>query len=98
MTAYLASDDMPREVLVDEEGKSLFGSCSHCRRVVDNHDANHRVSAIFRGGRGVECSLRGDIQPLQARPLGRKYGGGEVVRTCDDGPLCNEVAHLEVRR
>ena len=97
MTAYLASDDMPREVLVDEEGNSLSGSCSHCCRVVDNYDDNHRVSAIMMGGRGVECVLRGDIQPLQARPLGR-YGGGEVFRTCDDGPLCNEVAHLVVRR
>lgn len=68
---YLASDDMPRELLVDDGDGSLSGSCSHCRRVVDNHDDNHRVSAILLGGRGVECVLRGDIQPLQAKPLGR---------------------------
>jgi hypothetical protein len=94
---YLASDDMPRDLLVDDAGKSLSGSCSHCRRLVDNHDENHRVSAIMLGGRGVECVVRCDIHPSKAMPLGR-YGGGDVVRTCNDGPTCNEVAHQEVRR
>jgi hypothetical protein len=72
MAQYLASDDMPREVLIDDDGSSLYGSCSHCARRVDNHDEHHRVSAIMQGGRGVECVLRGDIASQQAMPLGRR--------------------------
>jgi hypothetical protein len=57
-------------LLVDDEGASLAGSCSHCQRRVDNHDEHHRVTSIVRGGRGVECVLRGDIRPGEAMPLG----------------------------
>lgn len=60
-----------QDLLVDDtNGLSLFGSCSRCKRTVDNHDPDHRVSAILRGGRGVECVLRGDILPNEAQPLG----------------------------
>jgi hypothetical protein len=58
-------------LFLDDDGHSLYGSCSHCRRRVDNHDDLHRVSAIMRGGRGVECVLRGDITGPQAQLLGR---------------------------
>lgn len=62
---------MPASVeLVDDEGRSLHGSCSHCGMTVDNHEPNHRVTPILRGGRGVECVLRGDIHPMDAMPLG----------------------------
>ncbi|MES1975843.1 MAG: hypothetical protein V4472_25575 [Pseudomonadota bacterium] len=53
-------------------GVSLDGFCSHCRRNVDNYDDLHRVTSIVRGGRGVECCLRGDIVPQQAAPLGHR--------------------------
>jgi len=56
-------------LLVDDEGFSLNGSCGHCQRLVDNYDQQHRVSAILRGGKGVECVLRGDIDPHEAAPL-----------------------------
>lgn len=54
----------------DLAGQSLAGRCGHCGILVDNHDPNHRVSSIMRGGRGVECVLRGDIRIDQAQPLG----------------------------
>lgn len=54
------------------DGASNWGSCSHCRRTVDNHDDSHRVTSIMAGGRGVECVARGDIQPHEAAPLGRR--------------------------
>jgi hypothetical protein len=73
MAGYQSTDEMPHDLLVDAgDGTSLYGSCSYCHRRVDNHDENHRVSAIMDGGRGVECVLRGDIEPLLARPLGRR--------------------------
>lgn len=55
---------------IGDDLKSLSGRCSHCQRSVDNHDELHRVTSIVRGGRGVECVLRGDIDPHEARPLG----------------------------
>lgn len=69
MSAALAYD-----LLVDEHGKSLYGQCGACDRLVTNHDPGHRVSAIMRGGRGVECVQRGDITPAEAMPLGEKAG------------------------
>lgn len=62
---------MTPDLLVDDTGASLYGSCSHCQRTVDNYDDLHRVTPIMRGGRGVECVLRGDIAPHEAAPLGR---------------------------
>jgi hypothetical protein len=40
----------------------LGGVCGHCQRQVNNadHDGIHRVTPILKGGRGVECKLRGD--------------------------------------
>ncbi len=64
------------ELLVDDEGRTLWGRCGHCQRRVDNHDELHRVSAIMRGGRGVECVLRGDIEPSEAMPLGHRKDTG----------------------
>lgn len=66
---FNAEDVMPRTLLVDDEGQSLTGSCSLCRRTVDNHDPGHRVSAVMQGGRGVECVRRGDIPPERGGPL-----------------------------
>ncbi len=64
---------MDRSLLVyDDADVSLSGRCSHCQRSVDNHDELHRVSSIARGGRGVECVLRGDIEFHEARPLGHR--------------------------
>lgn len=64
---------MKTELLIDlTTGESLWGRCGHCQRRVDNHDELHRVSEIMRGGLGVECVLRGDIEPRDAMPLGRK--------------------------
>lgn len=74
---------MDRSLLVDDEGRSLHGSCSHCQRRVDNHDDLHRVSAIGRGGRGVECVLRGDIRHADAMPLGHRRdpaGGADTEK------------------
>ena len=51
------------------DGVSLYGTCSRCMRRVDNYDPNHRVTSIVRGGRGVECVLRGDITAEEAWPL-----------------------------
>lgn len=66
-----ATDPAPTDLCIDPEtGESLYGSCSHCRRRVDNHDVSHRVTAIIRGGRGVECTWRGDIPAALAQPLG----------------------------
>lgn len=56
------------------EGESLYGHCSRCSRRVDNFDPNHRVTSIMRGGRGVECVLRGDIESVDGAPLGRLRG------------------------
>lgn len=61
--------EFPADLFVDDDGVSLYGRCGHCKRVVDNLDENHRVTAIVRGGRGVECVLRGDIEAVQAGPL-----------------------------
>lgn len=52
------------------EGVSLYGRCGECQRRVDNHDPEHRVTSIMRGGRGVECVRRGDIRADEAQPLG----------------------------
>lgn len=68
-------DQMERSLLVDEDGRSLYGRCGTCHRRVDNHDPAHRVSSIMRGGRGVECAERGDIPWSAAMPLGRAEGG-----------------------
>lgn len=57
-------------LLTNGGGRSMHGSCPHCNRMVDNHDELHRVSSVVRGGRGVECVLRGDITPGEAQPLG----------------------------
>lgn len=50
-------------------GEPLSGLCGHCGIHVDSTDPNHRVTSIVRGGRGVECVLRGDIHPRHAGPL-----------------------------
>jgi hypothetical protein len=60
------------ELLIDEHGHSLQARCSRCLKRVDNFDPDHRVSAIMRGGRGVECVRRGDIEPWQGGPLRRR--------------------------
>lgn len=71
----MRAPDLDPALLVDEDdGTSLYGRCGHCSINVDNHDPNHRVSAILRGGRGVECVLRGDIEADQAQPMGRAAG------------------------
>ncbi len=67
----------PRYLFVDDHGKSLWGTCGHCQRRVDNYDDLHRVTPIMRGGRGVECVLRGDITPDLAKPLGFRADGPE---------------------
>lgn len=64
--------DVPEDTLRFDDGDSLFGLCGHCQIMVDNHDPNHRVSALLRGGRGVECVLRGDIHVSEAAPLGNE--------------------------
>ncbi len=51
--------------------EDMRGKCGHCGVHVDNYDANHLVTPILRGGRGVECVLRGDIPPAKAGPLRR---------------------------
>jgi len=56
---------------------SLEGRCGHCQRRVDNYDDLHRVTSIMRGGKGVECALRGDILPHEAAPL-RKAANTDV--------------------
>jgi len=43
-----------------EANADAFGSCGHCQLIVTNDDPNHRVTPILKGGRGVECKLRGD--------------------------------------
>lgn len=63
---------LAHELLTDQYGKSLYGQCGNCQRLVNNHDPMHRVSGILAGGRGVECVLRGDIEPHEAMPLGPK--------------------------
>lgn len=50
-------------------GTPLRGLCGHCQIQVDSTDPNHRVTSIVRGGRGVECVLRGDIRPIEGGPL-----------------------------
>lgn len=69
---------MDRSLFVDDAGVSLDGRCGHCHRPVDNHDELHRVSSIIRGGRGVECVLRGDIGHADAMPLGHRLAGGKA--------------------
>lgn len=53
-------------------GETMTGRCGHCQRSVDNYDDLHRITSIMRGGRGVECVLRGDIDPQEAAPLGHR--------------------------
>ena len=60
---------MNPDLLVDDNGWTLHGMCGFCQRRVDNFDVHHRVSAISRGGKGVECVLRMDIQPIEGGPL-----------------------------
>ena len=60
---------MNPDLLVDDGNISLWGLCGFCQRNVDNYDVYHRVSGISRGGKGVECVLRGDIQPIEGGPL-----------------------------
>lgn len=55
-------------------GETLYGLCGHCLRVVDNYDRDHRVTSIVRGGRGVECVLRGDITRAEGGPLRDREG------------------------
>lgn len=62
---------MDRELML-WEGKPLAGCCGHCRRLVDSSDPDHRVTAIMRGGHGVECVLRGDIEPEEGGLLCRE--------------------------
>lgn len=62
--------EIDKSEFVDSDGESLYGKCSHCQRAVDNYDELHRVTSTMRGGRGVECVMRGDIDASQARPLG----------------------------
>jgi hypothetical protein len=50
-------------------GEPLRGRCGHCQIHVDSTDPNHRVTSIVRGGRGVECVLRGDISAAEGGPL-----------------------------
>lgn len=59
-------------ILVDDDGRSLYGRCGYCGVTVDNYDPNHRVTPILRGGRGVECVLRGGITRRDAAPLCKK--------------------------
>lgn len=40
----------------------LDGRCGDCQREVTNEDPDHRVTPILKGGRGVECKLRGDYE------------------------------------
>lgn len=47
------------------------GRCGYCNRMVDNYDDLHLVTSILDGGRGVECVLRGDIEPKDAGPFRR---------------------------
>jgi hypothetical protein len=49
--------------------RGLCGLCGLCGVHVGSTDPNHRVTSIVRGGRGVECVLRGDIHPTDAGPL-----------------------------
>jgi hypothetical protein len=49
-------------------GELLRGRCGHCQIHVDSTDPNHRVTSIVHGGRGVECVLRGDIDPSEGGP------------------------------
>lgn len=51
------------------QGEPMRGLCGHCQVDVDSFDPNHRVTSIVRGGRGVECVLRGDITPDEGGPL-----------------------------
>lgn len=63
---------------------SLNGRCGHCNMVVDNYNPNHRVTSLMRGGKGVECVFRGDIDPKDGGPLLGSvhcfYGCEHVVR------------------
>lgn len=59
---------MEPALLADENGNDLHGMCGHCQREVNNYDPCHRVSAILRGGKGVECVLRGDIESHEGGP------------------------------
>lgn len=72
MTRPPRIDNSIAEQFIDESGESLYGRCGWCSRSVDNHDELHRVTSIVRGGRGVECVLRGDITSAEAQPLGWK--------------------------
>ena len=60
-------------------GEPLRGLCGHCGIEVDSLDPNHRVTSIVRGGRGIECVLRGDIHSSQAGPLCRSCKGTGMV-------------------
>jgi hypothetical protein len=51
------------------DGVPMSGLCGHCQIHVDSYDPNHRVTSIMRGGRGVECVLRGDIPAAAGGPL-----------------------------
>lgn len=64
-TAYVADDFL-------WNGEPMRGLCGHCQVRVDSFDANHRVTSIVRGGRGVECVLRGDIAPALGGPLNKR--------------------------
>lgn len=70
---------------VGDDGRSLYGSCSRCQRSVDNHDPLHRVTPILRGGRGVECVLRGDITHAEAMPLGLHVARRDPRMTHNEG-------------
>jgi hypothetical protein len=61
---------VPMDSLIDGDGDSAYGTCGYCEMRVDNFTPNHRVSFILKGGRGVECVLRGDIEISEAQPLG----------------------------
>lgn len=69
----MSAPDLDPDLLVDlDTGDTLAGLCGHCGITVDSTDPNHRVSSIVRGGRGVECVLRGDIAPWQGGLLDRR--------------------------
>jgi hypothetical protein len=50
-------------------GLPLRGLCRFCGVIIDNTDPNHRITSILAGGRGVECVLRGDIDPSEGGPI-----------------------------
>ena len=51
------------------DGKPMRGLCGYCGVDVDTFEKYHRVTSVVRGGRGVECVHRGDIEPSEGGPM-----------------------------